>query len=216
MVLTIKYKNIDTSLLEVKMPKKSEKGNYISKLLYEDKNFYIQTPVLQILSNKKARIVNLDSEQKEKFYKVMTELTHNIKKQILEKSKEFFNGKIFSETRINNSFENFIYNDDNSVFLEFNLDDDVKYVDFLNSNIPEYTEYPFLASCMLSINSVNYNKTKIIPDIKVKGFKISEKNLKEDINDNCILDFEETDSMCIIEEDSEEMEDNIVDDLDFF
>lgn len=210
----LKFKDTDVKNISICKPEKIH-GIYKSKILYCEEPFLIQTPELEFDENCcKFNMINNGQ-----FFSLLDNLTEYIIEYIYTHSKEFFNGKEFSENRIRTSLKKIVEVDNNgNVEFQAKSCNDLKVMNIFNEEINEYS-FPLKGKCIIKISEIHYNKKDFIVSIPIKCIKLSTKKLKKNID----IDLEETETITEkieditekIQEELETIKEN-VDDLEFF
>jgi hypothetical protein len=208
----LKFKETDVKNVVISKPEKVD-GIYKSQILYVDEPFLIQTPELEFDENCcKFNMVNNGQ-----FFSLLDDLTEHIIQYIYTHSKEFFNGKEFSENRIRTSLKK-IVQVDNEGNIEFQAKSlhDLKVMNIFNEEIINYT-FPLKGKFIVEFAEIHYEKKEFIVSIPIKYIKLSPKKLKKE--DDIFLEdvevVEESETKEPIVQELETIVEN-VDDLEFF
>ena len=174
MVSVLKYKNVNTEYITVSVPEKTS-GNYTSSILYQNNEFLIQTPELEITSEHGARFKMVNKGQ---FFTLLEDLEETLVKSLTKNSSAFFKGKVFSEARIKKSLQSLSdVRDDGYVYLNnLNFEENVTYIDFFKEKVSRPV-FPYTGVCMLSIPELVFVKTEFKARTHIKSVKVS---LKKD------------------------------------
>ena len=183
MVAILKYKNIDVKNISVTTPEKIN-GNYTSKILYQEQQFLIQTPELEIISDKKARFKMVNKGQ---FFTLLEDLEETLVENLTKNSVAFFKGKTFSEKRIRNSLRKLSeMGEDGYIYINnFSIEETASYIDFFKEKI-DPPVFPYSADCMLSISDLIFGKLIFRINATIKNVKVSLKKDKKRF-DECFL-----------------------------
>lgn len=216
-----KFKDIHVENVVISKPEKID-GEYKSKIFYgkEEQPLLIQTPELIIngsnVSNGSGVEFNMINNGD--FFCLLDNLTETIITCIYTNSKDFFNGKEFSENRIRTSL-NKIVDVDTEGIVKLNATTagiEFKVINIFNEEIIDY-QFPLKGKCILEISEITYHKKDFIVNLNIKSIKLSPKKLKKGIP----VDLDETEESEVTEQVDEteqvilEIPEN-VDDLEFF
>jgi hypothetical protein len=218
-----KFKDIDVANVVISKPEKID-GEYKSKILYgNNETLLIQTP--ELIVNDFVGGVEFNMVNNGDFFCLLDNLTEKIITYIYTNSKDFFNGKEFSENRIRTSLHKIVDVDTEGIVklsavtagIEF------KVINIFNEEIIDY-QFPLKGKCILDVSEITYHNKYFIVSLNIKSIKLSPKKLKKGIP----VDLDEAEELCeevdtvevieepeIIEKEIIEIPEN-VDDLEFF
>ena len=215
-----KFKDIDVANVVISKPEKID-GEYKSKILYgEEDTLLIQTPELTITDHIFGR-TEFNMIKNGDFFCLLDGLTEKIISSIYTNSKDFFNGKEFSENRIRTSLHK-IVDVDTEGCVKLNTVTagiDFKVINIFNEEIIDY-QFPLKGKCILEVAEITYHKKDFIVSLNIRTIKLSPKKLKkgilQDLEDTEEIEYiPETIESEIIEKEILEIPEN-VDDLEFF
>jgi len=189
--IPLRYKNIiiDNKTLTLSKPKKID-GVYTSNISYNENPFFVQTPVLNQLDSNTLTFEMISNGD---FFNLFESLSNHIVEFLYVKSKEFFNGKEFNESRINESLVKITsVNELGHVKINVNKSDsEVCIVNILNEKV-EQPSFPFLGKFILHIKNITFSKKEFKINIYIKNIKLCKKKVYSKINFD--LDLSDSDS----------------------
>lgn len=186
----IQYKLFDVDKLNIIGPSENNKS---CTFMYEDSsNFYIQTPELSVCPENNS--VNFKMVNRGQFLTLLENLYDKIIESLHLNSKDFFNGKQFSEDRIKKSLQKLFEIDTNgNVSLKnIKLSKDVKYYDSFNTLLSKYDNGKIInCKSLIKLNFIKFDKMTCYVDLSITQIKLSfnKKKITE-----CVFDEEETDT----------------------
>lgn len=219
----IKYKNFDCNELSLNKPIKD--ANYYCKLNYNNTGtFYIQTPELNINYNEETCKVTFNIVNKGQFVTVLEKVYEKIIQTLVNNSKQYFNGKQFTEDRIRSSFDKF-YNIDESGNVELQsiyIDKNVNVYNVVKDKI-KLQNGVYYGNTIINFNKIVFTSKKFYLDFSVTNIRLIA-NKKKIIDENFEDSEEEIENSKELEESTDEIKKIIItdndilksDDLDFF
>lgn len=217
-----RFKDVDVANVVISKPEKID-GEYKSKISYgDDDTLLIQTPELIINDGNGSNKVEFNMINNGDFFCLLDNLTETIITCIYTNSKDFFNGKEFSENRIRTSLNKIVDVDTEGV-VKLNATTagiDFKVINIFNEEIIDY-KFPLKGKCILEISGITYHKKDFIVNLNIKSIKLSPKKLKKGI-DVELDETEVSEGEKVEETEVEQIEQEIieipenVDDLEFF
>lgn len=120
----VNYKNFDPEQLFINAPVEKQKGKYVSYISYSDNisPLYIQTPTMKLESNGN----DFFTFSSDVFSKLLSDLDEKCVNVISVNSKQFFNDKVFSREKIEQSYVSSTFNENE---FTVSLADDLKVKD---------------------------------------------------------------------------------------
>jgi len=212
----IQYKSFDIDKLKIIGPSENNKS---CTFMYDDlTDFYIQTPELSLCTENNS--VNFKMVNRGQFLTLLENLYDKIIELLHVNSKDFFNGKQFSEDRIKKSLQKIfeIDTDGNVSLKNIKLSKDVKFYDSFNTllSTPEIGN-TINCKTLIKLNFIKFDKMCCYVDLSITQVKLSfnKKKITECVFDEEILDTEEiSDKVIIVKKNNTEELEN--DTEDFF
>jgi hypothetical protein len=155
----------------------SSSSIHVSDILYNNKPLYIQTPKSKLISINGVNLkVNLNKHGS--FLNLFQKLNEKLKQCVYINSKKLFNGKQFTENKINNSYQSNINVNEKEFILDVHLSKDVKIFNTFMESISEEiksTKEELLnknVTCILHVKNIIFTKTTIHTFISIEHIKI--------------------------------------------
>lgn len=172
----INYKNFDSSNLSLTLPYKNERGNHCIDFKYNNQEFFLQTPEINIEITEEERdslYFYFNTLTKGLFYKILQDIEDNVVSSLKNNSMDFF-GKRFSENKFKKSIQKF-YCLDNTTFrsISIKLDKDLKVYNSENK-LTDLQNNSFKGVSILSLKGLEFiSKEEIQFNLSVKFLKVS-------------------------------------------
>lgn len=188
----LKYKTVDVSHVSLEKPFKIN-GVYTSKVLYQNDDLFIQSPVIELVSEKQ---IQFSLVKKGQFFTCFEELYNKIV-DILYTNSDIFFKKSFSEARIQESIPKIVNINGNMVTFGNGIvsyENDIKvYNSFKDSILFSESLFPVNAVIIMKFDSLIFKGKSVIPIIKITHVKIDYSSNKKK-NSDCILNDDSSES----------------------
>lgn len=189
----ISYKQLKLENIQLSIPEKDiiYKSNI---LLNNIKDWFIQTPEIHLISE---NTITFTMVKKGQFLTLLEDLYEKIVKLICLNSKQFFNGKIFTEKQIRNSFGKPYKLDDNGLVTLENIILSEKLTVYNNFNEKiDIPDFPIIGNSILSLGPITFVKNTINLNFNISFIKttIIKKKILECILDDCEKNEADTDN----------------------
>jgi len=166
----IQYKTFDINQLNLEIPTKNESGNYTCEFKYSDTaDFVIQSPEVNVADNG----ITFKMINKGQFLTLFENLYEKIISLLLVNSKDFFNGKQFSEERLKSSLKKIIYTDQDNVRINnIKISKTVKIFDAFKDTLVLLPETAFNCTCLIELNNLTFDKTECNVNLLITYIKL--------------------------------------------
>lgn len=193
----VKYKDFDVSKLSILKPEKID-GVHTSSIRYGDSisTFILQTPLLNIVS---SSIIQFPLAKRGQLFTVLEEIREKIASLIYQNSKDFFNGKQFSENHISSALVPLVTMDDSSLITINNIiisDTAIVYDSF--GDISTLSLPLNNAKIMLKIQTISFTGRTIHVKMNVEKLQVEYKISKKKF-EKCYLNESESDEETVNE-----------------
>jgi hypothetical protein len=192
-----KYKSVDIDQITISKPIKQDK-EYVSQILYKDEPFFIQSPVIDVVDTNTVQFKLVKNGQ---LFTLFEDTYNRLVNLVYVNSKDFFNGKAFTEKRVLDSLKKLVILDtdtatvQNCVILE-----SVNVFDAFKDK--SHLEFPLRGSVIFNVKSLRFVGKSIICDIIITHIKM-DYSAKKKISE-CILGTE-LDQVDILEENLDDL-----------
>lgn len=184
-MVVLKYKCIDPKCITLGPPTKQQGQTfYSSKILYNQEEMTLQTPVITLENQNTAKFSLVG---KGELFSVFEEIRERLVDTLYTNSEKFFNGKKFTESRIEGSLRRpvVINEDDKLVHLHgTKVSETVKVFDTFNDD--NSINYPSNGTCIINVKCLKFIKKDIIVEMIITHFKADYKQDKKK-PEECIL-----------------------------
>jgi hypothetical protein len=206
------YKNIDVNNITLSHPNDSR----VSHVNYDGiQGFSMQSPVLYAIRDESGLSFKFKMVKHGQFFTLLEEIEERLINLVYSNSKKFFNGKIFTESRIRSSLEKLHSLDQDGIVTLLNTEvfPKVKVYDGFRDSLDNIPDTPFNCSLILNISFVKYHGKKITCKMCISHIKIVSSSEKKKLTE-CILDVE-GDVITKNEDTGTEGDVAVVEDLDY-
>ena len=182
---SIKYKSVDVNNVTLSKPVKVS-GVYTSNISYNGKPLEIQTSVIDF---KGSESFEFELIKKGQLFTLFEDLYVKLSELLYNNSKDFFNGKEYSEKKIKESLQQIVTIENGTVtFHNVSLSNSVKVYNVFQELKSTPPDYPFSGTTIMCVKSLIFKGTNIIPVVKITAIREAMSKKKND--ENCVLDEE--------------------------